>query len=250
MEAYESDEIVIDLRDLIAHLLNKLWIILVVTFLAASISYSYSRFIITPQYTSTTSLYILGKTQSFSELSLSDLQIGSQLTSDYIILIQSRPVMEKVIENLDLDLTYSQLKERMNISNPNGTRILEISFKYPDAYMAKVIVDEITKVSCIRISEIMDLEQPNVFENGYIPEQPSSPNILKNTVIGAFLGFVLCVGVLVVLYILDDTINTEEDIERYLGLSTLGSIPLVENQRENSQKSGVKRKMKDRMKTL
>ncbi len=246
MEAYESDEIVIDLRDLLTHLLNKLWIILLVGFFTAVIGFSYNKFIVTPQYTATSKLYVMGKTQSFSELSLADLQIGSQLTSDYIILIQSRPVMESVIENLKLDLDYKELQEIMTITNPDGTRILVLSVEYPDAYMAKEIVDEIAEVACARISEIMDLEQPNVFENGYEADNPSSPHTLKNTIIAAFLGCILTAGIIVVLYLMDDTINSPEDIERYLGLSTLGCIPLVEEDKGSFVKEKKKGSKKNK----
>ena len=231
MELYQSDQLSIDLRDLITHLLNKLWIILLVGFFSAILGYGYSKYIATPLYTTSTKLYVMEKIQSFSELSLSDLQIGSQLASDYILLIESRPVMEKVIENLELDLDYKQLKEYMSITNPANTPILVISVNYPDAYMAKEIVDEITAVACARISEIMHLEQPNVFEYGYEPDEPSSPNILKNTIIAALIGCILTAAIILVLYILDDTIQSEEDIERYLGLATLGRIPFVEEEK-------------------
>lgn len=248
METNESDEIVIDLRDLVGHLLSKAWIIILVAVLAAGIGYGYSKFMITPQYTSTSQLYIMGKSQSISEISLSDLQIGSQLTSDYMILVKSRPVMEQVIENLGLDMNYKQLREIMTISNPTGTRILTISIHYPDAYMAKEIVDEISAVACSRISEIMDLEEPNVFENGYVENNPSSPNVKKNTILAGLVGCMLTVGILVVLYLLDDSLNTPEDVERYLGISTLGTIPMMDDEKGTYGKIKSKKQQKNKAK--
>lgn len=241
METNESDEIVIDLRDLVNHLLNKLWIIILAGVVTAGIGFGYSKFIVTPKYTSSTQLYVMGKTQSFSELSLSDLQIGTQLTADYIILIQSRPVMEEVIKNLGLDMNYKDLRNIMSIHNPDSTRVLAISVEYPDAYMAKEIVDEIAKVACARISEIMDLEEPNIFENGYVAEKASSPNTKKNTLLAGLIGCVLTIGIIVVLYLLDDSLNTPEDVERYLGLSTLGTIPYTDDGKTGMKKQNRKK---------
>lgn len=236
MEVLESDEIVIDLRDLLSHLLMKVWMIVLGGILAAGIGYGVSNYVLTPQYTSTTQLYVMGKTQSISELTLSDFQIGSQLTSDYMIIIKSRPVMEEVIENLSLDVDYRGLRSIMDITNPSGTRILAISIRYPDAYMAKEIVDEIARVACKRIQETMELEQPHIFEYGYVESYPSSPNVKKNTLLGGIVGSFLVVGILILMYILDDSINSPEDVERYLGMSTLGTIPEMEKQQDEHRK--------------
>ena len=226
MEAKETDDIVIDLRELLGNLIRKMWIILSAMIVTAGIGFGYTKLYITPQYTAMSQMYVFGKRQSISELSLSDLQMGSQLTSDYMIMIKSRAVMEQVILNLGLDMSYGDLANMIQISNPNGSRILRISMNYSDPHIAKSIVDEVTKVSCARIADIMDLDEPRIFEYSYVATNPSSPNVAKNTILCAFLGGFLVVGVIVILYLVDDTVKTPGDLERYLELPLLATLPM------------------------
>ena len=179
-----------------------------------------------PVYTSTAILYVLTKTTSIT--SLSDIQMGTSLTQDYMVVIQSRPVLEKVIQNLGLDMSYGELRSSVSVNNPSNTRFLEITVSNHDAYLAKKIVDELADVSAERMAEVMETQAPNIMDYGQIPESPSSPNLIKNSMIGAMLGFVLICGIIVVMHLMNDTIRTSEDVEKYLGINTLGMIPLEE----------------------
>lgn len=219
-----NDEIEIDLIELLYLLKTRIWIILLTAIIFASGSGLISSFLITPMYQSTAKLYILTKSTSIT--SLADIQLGTQLTQDYMVLIKSRPVVTKVIENLELDMSYESLVNIINISNTSNTRILEIRAEYPDAYMAKQIVDEFAQVSRTQIAKIMDTAEPSVVEDGYASPHPSSPSLMKNIMIAGLAGVFLASAVIIVLYLMDDTIKTAEDVEKYLGLTTLGLIPI------------------------
>lgn len=224
MENIKNEDVEIDLVELFHVLMSRLWVILLSGIVAAVTAGLVSSFLITPVYTSKTQLYILSKTTSIT--SLADIQLGSQLTQDYMVLVKSRPVLTMVNDNLGLDMEYEQLVDMISITNPANTRILEITVKYPDAYMAKKIVDEIAYVSKHQIAKIMDSEEPTIVEEGVVAETPSSPNIIKNIIIGGFIGIFLAAGIIIVLHLMDDTIKDSEDIEKYLGISTLGLIPI------------------------
>lgn len=228
MNTSERDEVEIDLRELFGVLKSKLWIILLITILAAGIAGFASDRMLTPIYESTTKLCVVNKSQSISSLSLSDLQLGSQLTKDYMVLVKSRPVTEQVISNLGLTMTHEELVNILTISNPTDTRILEITAQYPDAYMAKQIVDEVAAVSAQRMAVIMDMKEPSIVEEGHVATSPSSPNILKNTAIAGILGMIATIFILTVIYLMDDTIKSTEDIGKYLGLTTIGLVPVGE----------------------
>lgn len=199
----------------------------------------FSYYMITPKYTSTAKIYIL--TNSDSVISLSDLQMGSSLANDYAELINSRPVAEKVAENLNLDLPYRTLLSCISINNPTATRIIWIQATYPDPTMAMKIANEFSAVARKQISEIMNVEEPRVAEEAIVAKYKSSPNNTKNAVIGAVLGMALILAILIIRYVLDDTIKGGDDIERYLGLHMLAAIP-EEGGTDNTEKKRKKKK--------
>lgn len=234
-----NDEIEIDLRELFYVLLGKIWIIILVTALGFGIAAGYTLAFVQPIYSSTSMLYVMNKSTSIT--SMADIQVGSSLTQDYQVFITSRPVVDKVIEDLELDVTYDEFVSSISVSNPTNTRFIYITVDHHDAYMAKTIVDKLTDVSADRMGTIMETEKPNVADYGHIPEHQTSPNVTKNSILGAVLGFVLSVGVILVLHLLNDAINTTEDVEKYLGMNTLGIIPLE----EGVSKKGTRGRDKD-----
>lgn len=229
----QNDEIEIDLMEILFFLKRKILIIFAAMLAGGIIVGAYSHYLVDPIYESTARLYIL--TQSTSLTSLADIQVGTSLTQDYKELIKSRTVVEQVIDNLNLNRTYNQMLSQMTIENTTNTRIISITIQDVDPATAKRIVDEFIKVSAVNISNIMATDEPRVIEFGNLPVFPSSPNVPRNIMIGVLLGLFLAVAVLVVVFILDDTVKTADDIEKYLGLNTLTSIPLRQNE-EKSKK--------------
>jgi capsular polysaccharide biosynthesis protein len=146
-------------------------------------------------------------------------------------------------------MKYEQLVGIITISNPSNTRILEIEANYPDAFLAKQIVDEFAVVATSRIAKIMDSEEPTIVEEGYMQPYPSSPNTMKNAMIGGILGMILAAGIIIVLHLLDDTIKDAEDIEKYLGLTTLGLIPIESSAAKQEELDKKKRKRKRKIDT-
>ncbi len=228
---YSYEEIEVDIKELIGVILRRIWIIFLVTLGTAIIAFLFTRFRITPQYESTTKIYLLAKNNDDSNrITTSDLQLGSQLTNDYIALVKSRPVLEEVISDLSLDISLKNFEQLIKVTNPDNTRIIDITVRYSDPNTAKLIADNIRDISSEQIKDIMDLEQVNIVEEGDISNDKVSPNIIQNTLIGGILGGILATLIILIIYFLDDTIKTPDDVERYLGLSVLGSIPLQEGE--------------------
>ena len=190
----------------------------------------YAKYFITPQYESTTKIYLIAKNDDSSKITTSDLQLGSQLTNDYMTLVKSRPVLEGVINDLNLDVNLKSFSDLIQVNNPDNTRIIGITARYNTPESAKLIADSVRQTSAVHIKEIMDLEEVNVVEEGNTPQDKISPNVLQNTIIGGILGGIVVTLIILIIYFLDDTIKTPEDVERYLGLSVLGSIPLQEGE--------------------
>lgn len=223
MENMHDDEMEIDLREIFYALKKRIFMILAVGLLCGCLSCVYTKFFMTPVYTSTSSMLVLTKETTLS--SLADLQMGSQLTKDYTVLTTSREVLQKVIENQELNISYKALKSCITLDNPTDTRILNVSVTYPDAEKAKAIVDELANVASSYIGDKMEVIPPKIIEDGEIPTVQTSPSMSKNTMLGLLAGLILSAGIVVVITIMNDSIKTEDDIEKYLGISTLAVVP-------------------------
>lgn len=223
MENMHDDEMEIDLREIFYALKKRIFMILAVGLLCGCLSCVYTKFFMTPVYTSTSSMLVLTKETTLS--SLADLQMGSQLTKDYTVLTTSREVLQKVIENQELNISYKALKSCITLDNPTDTRILNVSVAYPDAEKAKAIVDELANVASSYIGDKMEVIPPKIIEDGEIPTVQTSPSMSKNTMLGLLAGLILSAGIVVVITIMNDSIKTEDDIEKYLGISTLAVVP-------------------------
>lgn len=238
-----EEEDTIDLVELFYVLWGHVWQILLCLVLGAAVAFGYTRFLVTPLYKAASSIYIVSASNN-SVVNLTDLQIGAQLTSDYRELLYSRPLLEDVIENLDLETTTKKLSDMIEVTNTSGTRILKITVTSPDPVEAADIANELVKQACIYLPQIMETDEPNLVERAIPPTVKSSPSYAKNIVLGGLLGVVLCCGVLVVQYLLDDTLKTPDDISRYFGVQPLATIPEADLGEATEKKSSLLRRKK------
>lgn len=236
-----NDEVEIDLLELFHVLWSKAPIILLAAATVGLAAMLVTRVFLTPQYQSTTRMYIL--TQQNSDIvTSSDLQASEQLTQDCAQMIRSRQVAEAVISSLDLDMKAAELLEKISVESATDTRIITIHVEDADPYLACEIANSVRDFAADEIQSVMNIEAVTVFEEANIPESPVSPSTMRNTLIGAVLGFVAAVAVILVSYLMNDTIRTSDDVERYLGLSILGTIPLAEGEVKSARKSKGKRR--------
>lgn len=230
-----NDEIEIDIMEIIMVLIRWIWAIALAAIVGGLVMFLYSKLFITPTFESTTRIVVLN-TSDNDKLDYTDLQMGTQLTNDYSELITSRYVVESVIEKFNLDTTYESFVQNIAVSTPSNTRIIDITLTDTDPLMAKEMVDELRNVAAKRIVEVMNIEAVNVVDEGNVPTQKAAPSVGKYTLIGILAGGFLAVAVVLVLYLLDDTIKSSEDVEKYLHLSTLGLIPIIETEEESKKK--------------
>ncbi len=240
----DNSEVEIDLLEVLHVLLDRFWIILLAGIAGGLVFVAATLLFITPQYESTTKMYVLSK-QDNNTITSSDMQTSLSLTKDYAELIKSRTVTESVISKLDLDLTHEELLNKMTIDSATDTRILSISVKDKDPYVACEIANSVRDVAANHIKKVMDINAVNVVEQANIPEEKCSPSIAKNGVVGVLLGIIISVAIILIVYISNDTIKTQEDVERYLQLSVLGTIPMDEKARKTKKKK-QKRNMRGR----
>lgn len=238
-----NDEIELDLREIFGLLINKAGTIILAAILGAVIAFAFTKLLITPQYQSTTQIYVTNNAAYTDQISVGDLQSSSFLTKDYMVLVKSRPVLEQVIADMNLDMKVGELSEKISVSTPTDTRILTISVTDADPILAKTIADNIREAAKTQIQGVMGVEAVNTVEEGNLPENPVSPNVKMNILIGFALGLILAIAITIIRFMLDDTIKSQEDIEKYLGLSVLGLIPAIETGEQGKKKKKKKKKL-------
>ncbi len=229
---YGSDVIEIDLMEAAGLLWHRMWLIVLCALLAGAAGFILSRFVVTEQYRSTTKIYVLNR-QNDNTLTYSDVQLGTQLTKDFLELIKSRYVVEQVIAAWELPYSYEKLARKIDVSSQTDTRIIAITVTDEDPQMAQQLADEVRRLASERIKSVMDIQAVNVVDEANLPDHPASPNVGRWTVFGALIGAFLCIAIVLIHFMLDDTVKTADDIEKYLGLSTLGMIP----EREAAEKA-------------
>ena len=241
---HDNDEMEIDLIEILYALKKKALIILAALLAGALIAGVYTKLMITPLYSATSTVLVISKETTLT--SIAALQFGSQLTKDYSMLITSRSVLEEVLDNLGLDMGYGALKGNVSINNPDETRILQITVTNPDPQLAKELADELASVSSEYIGDKMEVVPPKIIEEAEVPAAQSSPSMSRNVMLGALAGLVLSAGVVILMTVMNDSIRSEDDIERYLNIPTLASIPDRKDYISGKTKKKSKRKRKRR----
>ena len=237
IELSGGDEVEIDLADLYYLLRQNLVWILLALVLGGVLAGGFTYLFITPKYQATAKLYIVSASND-SVVNLSDLQIGSSLTADYSQLVLSRPMLESVINDLELDMDdIGTLSRMVSVTNPSNTRILNITVTDTDPLMSMKIANEIAYLAMEWLPEVMQSHAPTLAEEAVIPLSPSSPNLVRNALIGAVAFAALYYGFCVIRYFMDDSIRTSEDFERYFGFVPLTAIP--EEKIEDHEKEGM-----------
>ncbi len=236
-----EQEYEIDLKEIAIVILDRIWIVISVGIACALLAGIITKVFITPMYTSTTKLYVINKQNSENNITYTDLQTGNLLTNDYIIQVKGTKVLSQVISELNLTDTEDELASRITVSNPENSRFIVISVSDKDPVVAQQIASCVAEVSSDVVKEVMDLEKVNVAEEANLPLEKSSPNIKKNVLLGGAAGVLVSLLLIVVFYLLNDRIRTPEDVKRYLGLNTLGQIPVLENSGNTKRKQRHKK---------
>ena len=217
----EEDQI--DFGELFFTIKRGLWAIILFFVIGAVIAYSYTIYFIQPLYTSSSMIYIFSKSNTIT--SVADLQLGKQLTVDFEILGKSRPVIEKVIQDLGLNTSYDSLVRTINVTNPTDSRIIKITVVNPDPQLACDIANTLADDLAARVAEVIDTTKPSSVEDAVPARWPSSPNTRRNTMLGGIIGMLIALAIILVRYYSDMSLKNEDDVRRYLGLGTLASVP-------------------------
>lgn len=222
-----SDDTEIDLVELFYVFFNRIWLLVICMAIGGAAAFVWTACFIKPVYKTSAEIYVVSASNN-SVVNLADLQLGSAVKSDYMELMLSRPVLEKVIESLNVNKTVNEIRNMVSITNKADTRILQIAATSTDPQLATDVANELATQSILLLPEIMENEPPNLVSTALFPTAPAGPSIVKNTLLGAILGFVLCGAVLVVIFLSDRSFKGADDMQKYFGMMPLAVVPTVQ----------------------
>ena len=212
------------------HLLKILWkrklLIVLVAFVTGAVAFAYSSFIVKPEFTSTTRIYVVNRNQGDKPgLTNQDLQAGSYLVKDYREIILSQDVLEKVATDLKLDLPPKGLASKIKVTVPVDTRIVSISVTDRLPEEASRIANSLREVAAQKIISVTRVSDVTTLEEARPATSPSSPNIRRNTMVGFLAGAVVMVVTVLLVELLDTRVKRPEDIEDVMQIALLGVVP-------------------------
>ena len=231
----EEAEDEIDLLELFQYYLSKAVFIIAAFVIGAVAAGGVTVGLITPKYTATAKLYMVSPSTG-AAIDLTDLNIGTSLSSDYEVLMKIRPIFEEIIDELKLDYTYETLCSMVTVGAVNDTRIIAVTAESTSPEEARDIANAVADKAVTYLPELMETPEPNIAEYAILPMEKSSPSLRKNVFLGGLGLMVVCLGILTVLFLMDDTLKTAEDVERALGVMPLTVVP-----EGNIRKSGEKK---------
>lgn len=231
----EEAEDEIDLLELFQYYLSKAVFIIAAFVIGAVAAGGVTVGLITPKYTATAKLYMVSPSTG-AAIDLTDLNIGTSLSSDYEILMKIRPIFEEIIDELNLDYTYETLSSMVTVGAINSTRIIAVTAESTSPEEARDIANAVADKAVTYLPELMETPEPNIAEYAILPMEKSSPSLRKNVFLGGLGLMAVCLGILTVLFLMDDTLKTAEDVERALGVMPLTVVP-----EGNIRKSGEKK---------
>lgn len=226
MNNQEANMIEIDVLSLLRTIWRKKFLILLTAILTTGLAFAYSAFLVTPQYDSTTRLYVVNQSSdNGAGITNQDLQAGSFLVKDYKEIILSQDVLKNVTTTLGIT---DDIKEKITVNIPVDTRILSISVRDSDPNQAATIANTLRDEAAKKIIEVTKVSDVTTLEAALPAEKPSTPRTKRNLVLGFVAGAFLATALVLVLEVLDDRVKRPQDIEEGLGMTLLGVVPQAE----------------------
>jgi capsular polysaccharide biosynthesis protein len=220
-----------ELKRFASIVIKRLWIVILLPLLFGSSAAYVSFYMLSPLYESSTTLYVNNSTSINNPgipVDYTGLLAADYLVKDYRELVKSRVVTDAVIKDMKLKKMDPQtLAALISVNSKNETRIIEISVQNQDPKLAMNIANNVSAVFMEKVKELMKVENVNIVDAAQLPASPIEPSPFRNITIAAFLGIAIALGIIFMVEYLDNTIKTPEDIEKYIGITVLGTIPVM-----------------------
>lgn len=218
----------ISIKDIFQTLKKRWKLITLLTVIAALISGSISYFLLTPVYQSSTQILVNQK-QSKNPLDSTQIQSNIDMINTYSVIIKSPAILEKVIDELELDQSVDQLNQKITINSQENSQVFTLTVQDSNPSKAVEIANAVSTTFQKEIKDIMNVDNVSILAKAEIKENPApvKPNPLLNIAIAVVVGLMAGIGLAFLLEYMDNTIRDEKDIETLLDLPLLGSIQKI-----------------------
>ena len=230
-----TENVEIDLKEMLRSLWKRAWIIVLCAVIVGGAMLAYTVNFVTPQYQASVTIYVNNNSQKETpSISSSDLAVALRLVNTYVNIIQSNTVLDKVIDEADLPLTTDQVRQMISAEVVDETEMFKVKATTPNPEMSQNLANAIAKVAPDVIAEIIEGSSAKIIDYAQLPKGQSSPNYVSSAVIGALVGAVLAVAVILIQNLMDTCINDEEDLEKICDVPVLGLIPDLASETKNA----------------
>lgn len=218
----------IDIKELLYEFLKNKLFIIILLFIGICFGFIYSKFLVKPMYKSNTTI-VLSKSLTENDVSgaitTSDITMNQKLVSTYSEIMKSRSVVREVIDRLGLDISQDELISKISVKSKQDTELLEISVTYNNPVIAANIANTLGEVFTEKVKDVYNIENVSIIDVAEISDIPYNVNITKTVVIFAVVSlFIAFVTIFIKVYF-NNTVKTEEEISKLLGLPVLAVIP-------------------------
>lgn len=232
-----AETVEIDLRELFKVLLKRAWIVVLCAVIVGTSVLVYTVNFVTPQYKANVTIYVNNNSsREGTSISSGDLAVALRLVSTYVNIIQSNTVLDKVIAETGLMLTTGQVRNMISAEVVDETEMFRVTVTTPNPQLSADLANAIAAVAPDEISAIIEGSSAKIIDYARVPTVRSSPNYVTNTVIGAFLGAVLAIIVIVLQRLLDLRVRNEEELSKICSVPVLGVIPDLATEMKNTGK--------------
>lgn len=239
-----DDTFEIDLKQLFEVAIARIRLIILIVFVFTVSAFLISKFVVTPLYTATATLYVNSNSTTVSQnISISDIDTGRELVTLYSEFIESDTVLEQVANavsnDTDMMFTADMIKGMISSGGVNETALMAVTVTSPSPELSQIIANAVADIAPDRITEFMEGSSVKVVDYAKLPEAPSSPNVMKNTAMGFLLGLVVSLGIIFVMELMDTRIKNEDDLKKLLDYPILGVIPEIVVEESETDKAGA-----------
>lgn len=224
-----QEEVQIDFLQLLSVLWDHIVSIIIFTFIGALVAFCVTFFFISPKYRSGFTAYVNNKSESTARtadsLSSGDTSAQQQLTRTYASIMISRPIIEAALKDSGLPYNYEDIERSVTTSVETNTSLINLYVTLDNKEEAKRLADSIAKLSPDALADIVEGSSMKIVSYPIVPEKKYSPSYSKVTMIGAAIGFVICIAFVIIRSLLDTTVKDEKSLEERYGISVIGTIP-------------------------